>query len=181
MAENEENNLEETTQDQEEVNVEHVHVDDMVVLEDDKAKSVKPRTIEDEMEESYLQYSMSVIVSRALPDVRDGLKPVQRRILYVMGLSGLRSTAKFRKSATVVGDVMGSYHPHGDSSIYDTMVRMAQDFSMRYMLVDGQGNFGSMDGDPPAAYRYTEARMTKEAEQMLVDIDKGNSRFPTKL
>ena len=178
MAENEENNIEETTPEQsEEVNVEQVHADEMLILEEDKAKSVKPRTIEDEMEESYLQYSMSVIVARALPDVRDGLKPVQRRILYVMGLSGLRSTDKFRKSATVVGDVMGSYHPHGDSSIYDTMVRMAQDFSMRYMLVDGQGNFGSMDGDPPAAYRYTEARMTKEAEQMLVDIDKETVDF----
>ena len=143
----------------------------------DSAKSVVDRTIEDEMEESYLQYSMSVIVSRALPDVRDGLKPVQRRILYVMGLSGLRSNARFRKSATVVGDVMGSYHPHGDSSIYDTMVRMAQDFSMRYQLVDGQGNFGSMDGDPPAAYRYTEARMTKLAEEMLSDIDKETVDF----
>ena len=149
----------------------------MLILDEDKAKSVKPRTIEDEMEESYLQYSMSVIVSRALPDVRDGLKPVQRRILYVMNEAGLRSTAKFRKSATVVGDVMGSYHPHGDSSIYDTMVRMAQPWSMRYEMVDGQGNFGSMDGDPPAAYRYTEARMTKQAEQMLTDIDKETVPF----
>lgn len=129
------------------------------------------------MEESYLQYSMSVIVSRALPDVRDGLKPVQRRILYVMGLSGLRPTARYRKSATVVGDVMGSYHPHGDSSIYDTMVRMAQEFSMRYQLVDGQGNFGSMDGDPPAAYRYTEARMTRPSEEMLADIEKEPVNF----
>lgn len=143
----------------------------------DQAKSVVPRTIEREMEESYLQYSMSVIVSRALPDVRDGLKPVQRRILYVMSEAGLRPTAKYRKSATVVGDVMGSYHPHGDSAIYDTMVRMAQDFSMRYMLVDGQGNFGSMDGDPPAAYRYTEARMTRHAEEMLSDIDKETVDF----
>jgi DNA gyrase subunit A len=149
----------------------------MLILDDDKAKSVQPRTIEDEMEESYLQYSMSVIVSRALPDVRDGLKPVQRRILYVMNEAGLRSTAKFRKSATVVGDVMGSYHPHGDSSIYDTMVRMAQPWSMRYEMVDGQGNFGSMDGDPPAAYRYTEARMTKQAEQMLTDIEKETVPF----
>lgn len=139
---------------------------------EEKAKSVVDRTIEDEMEQSYLQYAMSVIVARALPDVRDGLKPVQRRILYVMGESGLRANAKYRKSATVVGDVMGSYHPHGDSAIYDTMVRMAQDFSMRYVLVDGQGNFGSMDGDPPAAYRYTEARMTKLSEEMLADIDK---------
>ena len=129
------------------------------------------------MEESYLQYSMSVIVARALPDVRDGLKPVQRRILYVMGLSGLRPTAKFRKPATVVGDVMGSYHPHGDTSIYDTMVRMAQPWSMRYEMVDGQGNFGSMDGDPPAAYRYTEARMTRPAEEMLADIEKDTVDF----
>ncbi len=144
---------------------------------DDSASQVTMRTIENEMEESYLQYSMSVIVARALPDVRDGLKPVQRRILYVMGLSGLRPTAKYRKSATVVGDVMGSYHPHGDTSIYDTMVRMAQPWSMRYEMVDGQGNFGSMDGDPPAAYRYTEARMTRPAEDMLADIDKDTVDF----
>ncbi len=144
---------------------------------DDSASQVTARTIEDEMEESYLQYSMSVIVARALPDVRDGLKPVQRRILYVMGESGLRPNAKYRKSATVVGDVMGSYHPHGDTAIYDTMVRMAQDWSMRYELVDGQGNFGSMDGDPPAAYRYTEARMTRPAEDMLADIDKDTVDF----
>ena len=144
---------------------------------DDSASQVTNRTIENEMEESYLQYSMSVIVARALPDVRDGLKPVQRRILYVMGLSGLRPTAKFRKSATVVGDVMGSYHPHGDTSIYDTMVRMAQPWSMRYEMVDGQGNFGSMDGDPPAAYRYTEARMTRPAEEMLADIEKDTVDF----
>lgn len=148
------------------------NTDESVLKVEEKAKTVVARTIEDEMEQSYLQYAMSVIVARALPDVRDGLKPVQRRILYVMGESGLRANAKFRKSATVVGDVMGSYHPHGDSAIYDTMVRMAQDFSMRYTLVDGQGNFGSMDGDPPAAYRYTEARMTKLSEEMLSDIDK---------
>lgn len=147
------------------------------VIVDDSQSSVTPRTIETEMEESYLQYSMSVIVARALPDVRDGLKPVQRRILYVMGLSGLRPTAKYRKSATVIGDVMGSYHPHGDSSIYETMVRMAQPWSMRYMMVDGQGNFGSMDGDPAAAYRYTEARMAKPAEDMLADIDKDTVDF----
>lgn len=142
------------------------------MIEDDSAKSVVVRTIETEMEESYLQYSMSVIVARALPDVRDGLKPVQRRILFVMGENGLRPTAKYRKSATVVGDVMGSYHPHGDSAIYETMVRMAQNWSLRYTLVDGQGNFGSMDGDPAAAYRYTEARMARPAEEMLADIDK---------
>jgi DNA gyrase subunit A len=130
------------------------------------------RTIEREMEESYLQYSMSVIVSRALPDVRDGLKPVHRRILHVMNSEGLRSNTSYRKSATVVGSVMGDYHPHGDQAIYDSMVRLAQEFSTRYLLVDGQGNFGSMDGDPPAAMRYTEARMTKLSEEMLVDIDK---------
>ncbi|MCU0667086.1 MAG: DNA gyrase subunit A [Patescibacteria group bacterium] len=124
------------------------------------------------MEDSYLRYSMSVIVSRALPDVRDGLKPVHRRILYTMNLEGLRASARHRKSATVVGSVMGDYHPHGDAAIYDSMVRMAQDWSMRYTLVDGQGNFGSMDGDPPAAMRYTEARMARVAEEMLVDIDK---------
>ena len=152
---------------------------------------VEFRTIETEMEKSYLDYSMSVIVSRALPDVRDGLKPVHRRILYVMNNLGLRHGSKFRKSATVVGDVMGSYHPHGDSAIYDAMARMAQDFSMRYMLVDGQGNFGSIDGDSPAAMRYTEARMQKLTEELLVDIDKdtvdfrpnydGNKREPSVL
>ncbi len=138
---------------------------------------VRGRTIEREMEESYLQYSMSVIVSRALPDVRDGLKPVHRRILHVMNLNGLRHNAKYRKSATVVGDVMGKFHPHGDAAIYDAMVRLAQDWSMRYMLVDGQGNFGSMDGDPPAAMRYTEARMARVAEEMLMDIDKDTVEF----
>lgn len=135
------------------------------------------RTIEQEMEESYLQYSMSVIISRALPDVRDGLKPVHRRILHVMNQEGLRSNTAYRKSATVVGSVMGDYHPHGDQAIYDSMVRMAQEFSSRYLLVDGQGNFGSMDGDPPAAMRYTEARMTKIAEEMLADIDKETVDF----
>ena len=135
------------------------------------------RTIEREMEESYLQYSMSVIVSRALPDVRDGLKPVHRRILHVMNQDGLRANTGYRKSATVVGSVMGDYHPHGDQAIYDSMVRMAQEFSTRYLLVDGQGNFGSMDGDPPAAMRYTEARMTKISEEMLSDIDKETVDF----
>lgn len=139
--------------------------------------NVRPRTIEQEMEESYLQYSMSVIVARALPDVRDGLKPVHRRILHVMNETGLRSTTSYRKSATVVGEVMGSYHPHGDQAIYDAMVRLAQDFSTRYLLVDGQGNFGSMDGDPAAAYRYTEARMTKISEELLSDIDKDTVEF----
>ena len=126
----------------------------------------------DEMEDSYLKYAMSVIVGRALPDVRDGLKPVHRRIMYTMYESGLTSDKPFKKSATCVGDVLGKYHPHGDSSVYDAMVRLAQDFSMRYMLVDGHGNFGSVDGDPPAAYRYTEARMSKIANEMLRDIDK---------
>ena len=129
------------------------------------------------MEESYLQYSMSVIVSRALPDVRDGLKPVHRRILFSMNQNGNRHNAKYRKSARITGDVMGKYHPHGDAAIYDSMARMAQDFSLRYPLIDGQGNFGSMDGDPPAAPRYTEARMTRLAEEILVDIDKQTVDF----
>jgi len=141
------------------------------------AGSIRNQSLEFEMEDSYLKYAMSVIVSRALPDVRDGLKPVHRRILYVMNNMGLRHTAKFRKSAAVIGDVMGGYHPHGDSSIYDAMVRMAQDFSMRYPLVDGQGNFGSVDGDPPAAMRYTEARMTRIAGEMLFDIEKNTVDF----
>ncbi len=126
----------------------------------------------EEMERSYIEYAMSVIVGRALPDVRDGLKPVHRRILYTMYESGLTSDKPFKKSATCVGDVLGKYHPHGDASVYDAMVRLAQDFSMRYMLVDGHGNFGSVDGDPPAAYRYTEARMSKLSNEMLRDIDK---------
>ncbi len=134
-------------------------------------------TIEDEMQKSYLDYAMSVIVSRALPDVRDGLKPVHRRILYAMREGGYDSSKPYKKSARIVGDVMGKYHPHGDSAIYDAMVRMAQDFSMRLMLVDGQGNFGSMDGDPPAAMRYTEARLNKVAETMLEDIDKETVDF----
>ncbi|MBQ3724918.1 MAG: DNA gyrase subunit A [Oscillospiraceae bacterium] len=125
-----------------------------------------------EMERSYIEYAMSVIVGRALPDVRDGLKPVHRRILYTMYEGGLTSDKPFKKSATCVGDVLGHYHPHGDSSVYDAMVRLAQDFSMRYVLVDGHGNFGSVDGDPPAAYRYTEARLSKIANEMLRDIDK---------
>ena len=126
----------------------------------------------DEMEKSYIEYAMSVIVGRALPDVRDGLKPVHRRILYTMYESGLTSDKPFKKSATCVGDVLGKYHPHGDASVYDAMVRLAQNFSMRYMLVDGHGNFGSVDGDPPAAYRYTEARLSKISNEMLRDIDK---------
>ena len=139
--------------------------------------TVKPVNIEDEMRSSYLDYAMSVIVSRALPDVRDGLKPVHRRILYAMDGLGLRHNTPYKKSARIVGEVLGKYHPHGDTSVYDAMVRMAQDFSMRSILVDGQGNFGSMDNDPPAAMRYTEARLKAIAEQMLVDIDKDTVDF----
>ena len=133
---------------------------------------VQSREITEEMKDSYLDYAMSVIVSRALPDVRDGLKPVHRRILYTMHEMGLRHNVKFRKSAAVVGDVLGKFHPHGDSAVYDAMARMAQNFSLRYPLVNGQGNWGSVDGDSPAAMRYTEARMSKIAEEMLIDIDK---------
>ncbi|WP_435625253.1 DNA gyrase subunit A [Flagellimonas sp.] len=131
-----------------------------------------PINIEDEMKSAYIDYSMSVIVSRALPDVRDGLKPVHRRVLYGMHELGVRSTSAHKKSARIVGEVLGKYHPHGDTSVYDTMVRMAQEWSLRYMLIDGQGNFGSVDGDSPAAMRYTEARMRKIADEMLADIDK---------
>lgn len=138
---------------------------------------VKPVNIEDEMRNSYLAYAMSVITSRALPDVRDGLKPVHRRILYAMDDMGMHHASPHKKSARIVGEVLGKYHPHGDTSVYDAMVRMAQDFSMRYMLVDGQGNFGSVDNDPPAAMRYTEARLTRIAEEMLVDIDKDTVNF----
>lgn len=147
------------------------------IIKSDHSKIVERRTAEDIMEDNYLRYSMSVIVSRALPDVRDGLKPVHRRILYTMNRDGLRSSAKHRKSANVVGAVMGDFHPHGDAAIYDAMVRMAQDWSMRYPLVNGQGNFGSMDGDPPAAMRYTEAKMDRLAEELLVDIDKETVDF----
>jgi len=141
------------------------------------SRQVEGRTVEDVMEDSYLRYSMSVIVERALPDVRDGLKPVHRRILYAMNRDGLRSTARHRKSANVVGAVMGDYHPHGDAAIYDSMVRMAQPWAMRYMLINGQGNFGSMDGDPPAAMRYTEAKMQRLADELLADIDKETVDF----
>jgi DNA gyrase subunit A len=138
---------------------------------------IVPRLIEEEMQQSFITYSMSVIVSRALPDVRDGLKPVHRRILYAMNELGLVPGRPFKKSATVVGDVLGKYHPHGDNSVYDALVRMVQDFSLRYPLVDGQGNFGSVDGDPAAAYRYTEARLTQVAIAMLEDIDKNTVDF----
>ena len=138
---------------------------------------ITPVTIEDEMRRSYLDYAMSVIVARALPDARDGLKPVHRRILYSMKENGYDHTKPTRKSARIVGDVMGKYHPHGDSAIYDAMVRMAQDFSMRLPLIEGQGNFGSMDGDPPAAMRYTEARLARAASALLDDIDKETVDF----
>ncbi|HEX2718096.1 MAG TPA: DNA gyrase subunit A [Gemmatimonadaceae bacterium] len=138
---------------------------------------ILPRLIDDEIKESFINYSMSVIVSRALPDVRDGLKPVHRRVLYAMNELGLVPGRPFKKCATVVGDVLGKYHPHGDQSVYDALVRMVQDFSLRYPLVDGQGNFGSVDGDPAAAYRYTEARLTAVAMEMLADIDKNTVDF----
>ena len=140
-------------------------------------EKIIPINIEDEMKTAYIDYSMSVIVSRALPDVRDGLKPVHRRVLYGMTELGLASNRSYKKSARIVGEVLGKYHPHGDTSVYDTMVRMAQDWSLRYPMVDGQGNFGSIDGDPPAAMRYTEARMRKLAEEMLQDIDKETVDF----
>ena len=141
------------------------------------AKSRVPVNIEDEMKRSYMDYAMSVIIGRALPDVRDGLKPAHRRVLYGMKMMGLASNRAYRKCAKIVGEVMGNYHPHGDSSIYDTLVRMAQDFNMRYPLVDGQGNFGSVDGDPPAAMRYTEARLEALAEDLMADLDKETVDF----
>ncbi|HEV2724062.1 MAG TPA: DNA gyrase subunit A, partial [Thermoleophilaceae bacterium] len=133
--------------------------------------NIEPRALEDEMKSAYLDYAMSVIVGRALPDVRDGLKPVHRRVLFSMSENGLGPTRPYSKCARIVGDVMGNYHPHGDSAIYDTLVRLAQDFSMRYPLVDGQGNFGSIDDDPAAAMRYTEARLSRMAMEMLRDLD----------
>ncbi len=146
-------------------------------LNEELGDRIIPINIEDEMKTAYIDYSMSVIVSRALPDVRDGLKPVHRRVLYGMTELGLASNRSYKKSARIVGEVLGKYHPHGDSSVYDAMVRMAQDWSLRYPFVDGQGNFGSMDGDPPAAMRYTEARMRKIAEEMMTDIDKNTVDF----
>src|SRR5437899_9433819 len=151
--------------------------DTTLPLPDQPNSRVHPRNIEDEMKTSYIHYSLSVIVGRALPDVRDGLKPVHRRILFAMREMGLTHRSSYKKSARVVGDVLGKYHPHGDLSVYDAMVRMVQDFSLRYPLVDGQGNFGSVDGDPAAAYRYTEARLTKVAMTMLEDIDKNTVGF----
>src|SRR5512138_959028 len=136
-----------------------------------------PVNIEDEMKRSYMDYAMSVIIGRALPDARDGLKPAHRRVLYGMKTMGLSSTRGYRKCAKIVGEVMGNFHPHGDASIYDTLVRMAQDFNMRYVLTDGQGNFGSIDGDPPAAMRYTEARLDPLADEMMADLDKETVDF----
>ncbi|MBA4319943.1 MAG: DNA gyrase subunit A, partial [Flavobacterium sp.] len=136
-----------------------------------------PINIEDEMKSAYIDYSMSVIVSRALPDVRDGLKPVHRRVLYGMYDLGVTSKSAHKKSARIVGEVLGKYHPHGDTSVYDAMVRMAQEWSLRYLLVDGQGNFGSVDGDSPAAMRYTEARMRKISEEIMADIEKETVDF----
>ena len=139
--------------------------------------NIEPRGLEEEMRSSYLDYAMSVIVGRALPDVRDGLKPVHRRSLFSMNENGLQPNRPYVKSARIVGDVMGKYHPHGDSAIYDTIVRMAQDFSLRYPLVDGQGNFGSVDDDPAAAMRYTEARLAPIAREMLRDLDEDTVDF----
>jgi len=136
-----------------------------------------PVTIEAEMKKSYMEYAMSVIVGRAIPDIRDGLKPVHRRALFAMSELGNRWNRPYKKSARIVGDIIGKYHPHGDTAAYDTVVRMAQDFSMRYPLIDGQGNFGSVDGDPPAAMRYTEVRMEKMAEELLMDLDKDTVNF----
>src|SRR5215468_2042389 len=141
------------------------------------AANVQPINIEDEMRRSYLDYSMSVIIGRALPDVRDGFKPVHRRVLYTMQDMGLQYNKKHTKCAKVVGQCMGQYHPHGEAAVYDTLVRMAQDFSLRYTLVDGQGNFGSVDGDPPAAMRYTECRLTRIAGTLMEDIDKETVEF----
>src|SRR4051794_38807765 len=143
----------------------------------DIAATKIPVNIEDEMKRSYMDYAMSVIIGRALPDVRDGLKPAHRRVLYGMKNMGLSSTRGYRKCAKIVGEVMGNFHPHGDASIYDTLVRMAQDFNMRYVLTDGQGNFGSIDGDPPAAMRYTEARLDALSDEMMADLDKETVDF----
>src|SRR2546428_3291118 len=140
-----------------------------------------PVPIEEEMRKSYLDYAMSVIVGRALPDIRDGLKPVHLRVLYTMHTLGLAWNRAYKKSAKVVGEVLGKYHPHGDSPVYEALVRMVQEFSLRYPLVDGQGNFGSIDGDPPAAYRYTEVRLAQIAREMPGDIHKGTASFPPNL
>src|SRR5512134_2593835 len=146
-------------------------------MADQFAASQHPVNIEDEMKRSYMDYAMSVIIGRALPDVRDGLKPAHRRVLYGMRQMGLASNRGYRKCAKIVGEVMGNFHPHGDASIYETLVRLAQDFNMRYPLVDGQGNFGSIDNDPPAAMRYTEARLQALAEELMADLDKETVDF----
>ena len=145
------------------------------------AREILPVNLEDEMRKSYLDYAMSVIVGRALPDVRDGLKPVHRRVLYAMRELSNDWNKAYKKSARVVGDVIGKYHPHGDASVYDAIVRMAQEFSMRYLLVDGQGNFGSVDGDPPAAMRYTEVRMSQTGRRTARRYRQGNRRFQPEL
>ncbi|HEX9721021.1 MAG TPA: DNA gyrase subunit A, partial [Ramlibacter sp.] len=146
-------------------------------MEPNDLNLITPVNIEDEMRDSYMEYAMSVIVGRAIPDVRDGLKPVHRRVLFSMNEQGNHHNRPYRKSARVVGDVIGKYHPHGESAVYDTIVRLAQDFSMRHPLIDGQGNFGSVDGDPPAAMRYTEVRMTQLAAEVLADLDKETVDF----
>src|SRR2546421_4442331 len=146
-------------------------------MSDIAAANQHPVNIEDEMKRSYMDYAMSVIIGRALPDARDGLKPAHRRVMYGMKTMGLGSTRAYRKCAKIVGEVMGNFHPHGDASIYDTLVRLAQDFNMRYPLIDGQGNFGSVDGDPPAAMRYTEARLQALADEMQADLDKETVDF----
>src|SRR6188768_3545154 len=146
-------------------------------MSDSLSPNVSPIAIEQEMRSSFMDYAMSVIVARALPDARDGMKPVHRRILFAQkGLNNVWNRP-YLKCARVVGDVIGKYHPHGDASVYDALVRMAQDFSMRYLLVDGQGNFGSVDGDPPAAYRYTESRLSRIAAELLADLDKDTVDF----
>ena len=149
----------------------------MAGTEGQNVQRVIPVDIEAEMKESFINYAVSVIIDRALPDVRDGLKPVHRRILYSMYTQGFTADKSYRKCATTVGDVLGKYHPHGDAAVYDSLVRMAQDFSLRYPLVDGHGNFGSRDGDPPAAMRYTEARLSKIASEKLADINKDTVDF----
>ncbi|MDQ6984180.1 MAG: DNA gyrase subunit A, partial [Ghiorsea sp.] len=146
-------------------------------MDDNNLNPAIPVLIEDEMKSSYLDYAMSVIIGRALPDARDGLKPVHRRILYAMQDLGSTSDKPYKKSARIVGDVIGKYHPHGDTAVYDAMVRMAQPWSMRHVLVDGQGNFGSVDGDSPAAMRYTESRMSKLSAELLADLDKDTVDF----
>ncbi|MBQ5815843.1 MAG: DNA gyrase subunit A, partial [Oscillospiraceae bacterium] len=153
------------------------HNSDELYFKDDSMQTIHQVDIVSEMKKSYLDYSMSVIIGRALPDVRDGLKPVHRRIMYTMNENSLYPDKPYRKCADTVGSVLGRYHPHGDAAVYDAMVRMAQDFSLRYPLVDGHGNFGSVDGDPAAAYRYTESRMSKLSMELLADIDKDTVDF----